>query len=50
MKNTNGAHTGAKTTATTDSVIPRIIAATTAPPRLPSPPRTTMDRSREIRS
>jgi hypothetical protein len=37
-------------TATTDSATPNSSAATTAPPRLPRPPRTTMDRSREIRS
>ena len=50
MKNTNGDQMGAIVTATTDSVTPRSIAATTAPVRLPRPPRTTIDRSREIRS
>src|SRR5207302_3490142 len=46
----NAAHVGAHSTATTASVTPMTSAATTAPPRLPRPPSTTIESSREIRS
>src|SRR5256885_259685 len=49
-KNENAAQVGEISTATTASVTPIRSAATTAPPRLPSPPSTTIESSREIRS
>src|SRR6266511_2770416 len=49
-KKANDDHTGDSVAATTASATPMSNAATTEPPRLPSPPSTTIDNSREIRS
>ena len=49
-KNENDAQIGEISTATIASITPMTSAATTAPPRLPRPPSTTIESSREIRS
>jgi len=50
MKNVNDDQVGEISAANTASAIPMNSAAMMAPPRLPSPPSTMIERSREIRS
>jgi hypothetical protein len=49
-KKVNDDHVGETSAAKTASPTPIARAATTAPPRLPSPPRTTIVSRREMRS